>query len=90
MHFIFGVVVAVFAVSTSFPQARTGGGNMLSEAKAFREKAAEAKMRKELEDVRLRLHNLIQGDKSRLSQDEVYRLSSQLDTLIVQYMRWTS
>jgi hypothetical protein len=63
---------------------------MLSEAKAFREPDAEAKMRKEMEDVRLRLHNLIQGDESRISQDEVHRLSRQLDILIVQYMRGNS
>ena len=63
---------------------------MLSEAKAFRETDAEAKMCKEMEDVRLRLHNLIQGDESRISQDEVHRLSRQLDILIVQYMRGSS
>ncbi len=63
---------------------------MLSEANAFREADAEAKMRKELEEVRLRLHNLIQGDATRFCQDEVHRLSRQLDRLIVQYMHATS
>ena len=61
---------------------------MLSEAHASRENDAEAKMRKEMEDIRLRLHNLIQGDERRISEDEVHRLSRQLDILIVQYMRW--
>lgn len=60
---------------------------MLSKAIAYRESDAEAKIRKEMEDIRLRLHNMIQGDESRFGRAEVHRLSRELDALIVRYMR---
>ena len=60
---------------------------MLSGKYFSRETDAEAKIRSEMEVIRLRLHNLIQGDENRFCRDEVHRLSRELDELIVRYMR---
>lgn len=52
--------------------------------------SAKEGMRSEMEDIRDRLHGLIEDDESRLCSDEAHRLSRQLDRLIVEYMRYSS
>jgi len=63
---------------------------MISGTSISRESDAEAKLRMELEAVRSRLYRLIQGDREQLGRDDVYRLSEQLDRLILQYMRYSN